>query len=62
MQAYYTDLTEEIRRLKNLGYSAEEAAARADLRQHAETLGVNQLGANVEAVQRMYDIWDGKIK
>ena len=62
VQAYYTDLTEEIRRLKNLGYSAEEAAARADLRQHAETLGVNQLGANVEAVQRMYDIWDGKIK
>ena len=61
-QAFYTDLTEEIRRLKNLGYSSEEAAARADLRQHAETLGVKQLGANVEAVQRMYDIWDGKIK
>lgn len=62
VQAYYTDLTEEIRRLKNLGYSAEEAAARADLRQHNETLGVNQLGANLEAVQRMYDIWDGRIQ
>lgn len=62
VQAYYTDLTEEIRRLKNLGYSAEEAASRADLRQHSETLGVSQLGANLEAVQRMYDIWDGRIQ
>lgn len=62
VQAYYADLTEEIRRLKNLGHSAEEAAARADLRQHGETLGVNQLGANLEAVQRMYDIWDGLIQ
>ena len=62
VQAYYTDLTEEIRRLKDLGYSAEEAAARADLRQHGQTLGVNQLGANREAVQRMYDIWNGNIQ
>ena len=62
VQAYYTDLTEEIRRLKDLGYSAEEAAARADLRKHERTLGVRQLGANLEAVQRMYDIWDGLIQ
>ena len=62
VQAYYTDLTEEIRRLKDLGYSAEEASARADLRQHEQTLGVRQLGANLEAVQRMYDIWDGLIQ
>ena len=62
VQAYYTDLTEEIRRLRDLGYSAEEAAARADLRQHEQTLGVRQLGANLEAVQRMYDIWDGLIQ
>ena len=62
VQAYYTDLTEEIRRLKDLGYSAEEAAVRADLRQHGQTLGVRQLGANLEAVQRMYDIWDGLIQ
>ena len=32
VQDYYTSLTEEVRRLKNLGYSADEAAARADLR------------------------------
>ena len=62
VQAYYKDLTEEIRRLKDLGYSANEAAARADLRQHGEALGVNQLGANEEAVQRMYDIWNGNIQ
>ena len=62
VQAYYTDLTEEIRKLKDLGYSAEEAAARADLRQHEQTLGVRQLGANFEAVKRMYDIWDGLIQ
>ena len=43
-------------------YSAEEAAARADLRQHNETLNVNQIGANLEAVQRMYDNWDGRIQ
>ena len=61
VQAYYGDLTEEVRRLKALGYNAEEAAARADLRQHADTLGVDQLGANLEAVQRMYDIMDGNI-
>ncbi len=59
---YYSDLTREIRRLRSQGFSAEEAAARADLRQHGETLGVNQLGANLEAVQRMYDIWDGLIQ
>jgi len=62
VQAYYTDLTEEVKRLKALGYSAEEAAARADLRQHAETLGITALGANLEAVQRMYDIMDGTIQ
>ncbi|HIA58556.1 MAG TPA: MBL fold metallo-hydrolase [Gammaproteobacteria bacterium] len=62
VQAYYTDLTEEVRRLKGLGYSAEEAATRADLRQHADTLGITQLGANLEAVQRMYDIMDGLIE
>ncbi len=61
VQAYYTDLTEEVRRLKDLGYSAEEAAARADLRQH-DALGVSQLGANLEAVQRMYDLIDGRIE
>ena len=61
VQAYYGDLTEEVRRLKALGYNAEEAAARADLRQHTDTLGVDQLGANLEAVQRMYDIMDGNI-
>jgi len=59
---YYSDLTREIRRLRSEGYSAEEAAARADLRQHNETLNVNQIGANLEAVQRMYDIWDGRIQ
>ena len=59
VQTYYADLTEEIRRLKSAGYSAEEAAARADLRQHADTLGVDQLGANLQAVQRMYDLIDG---
>lgn len=59
---YYADLTREIRRLRSEGYSAEEAAARADLRQHNETLNVNQIGANLEAVQRMYDIWDGRIQ
>jgi glyoxylase-like metal-dependent hydrolase (beta-lactamase superfamily II) len=58
----FTDLTEEVRRLKGLGYSAEEAATRADLRQHADTLGITQLGANLEAVQRMYDIMDGLIE
>ena len=42
--------------------SAEEAAARADLRQHSETLNVNQIGANLEAVERMYDIWEGRIQ
>ncbi|NKB33728.1 MAG: MBL fold metallo-hydrolase [Pseudomonadales bacterium] len=62
VQAYYSDLTREIRRLRSSGFSAEEAAARADLRQHSETLGVNQIGANLEAVQRMYDIWDGRIQ
>ena len=62
VQAYYADFTEEVRRLKALGYSAEEAAARADLRQHADTLGVTDLGAPVVSVQRMYDIMDGTIQ
>ena len=61
VQAYYTDLTEEVRRLKAAGYSAEETASRADLRKH-EALGVTQLGANLEAVRRMYDLLDGRIE
>ena len=55
-------LLKKLEGLKDLGYSAEEAAARADLRQHEQTLGVRQLGANFEAVKRMYDIWDGLIQ
>lgn len=62
VQAYYTDLTEEVRRLKAMGYSADETASRADLRQHADTLGISQLGANLEAVQRMYNLMDGRIE
>lgn len=62
VQAYYTDLTAEVVRLKGIGYSAEETAARADLRQHADTLGVRDLGANLQAVQRMYDLIDGVVE
>jgi glyoxylase-like metal-dependent hydrolase (beta-lactamase superfamily II) len=62
VQAYYTDLTEEVSRLKALGYSADETASRSDLRQHADTLGISQLGANLEAVQRMYNLMDGRIE
>jgi cyclase len=62
VQAYYTDLTEEIRRLKAAGYSAEEAAARADLRQHADTLGVTELGVPLAYVTRMYGIMDGTLQ
>ena len=39
-----------------------ETASRADLRQHADTLGISQLGANLEAVQRMYNLMDGRIE
>ena len=62
VQAYYTDLTEEVRRLKALGYSAEETAARADLRQHADTLGVTDLGVPLVYVTRMYGVMDGTIQ
>jgi glyoxylase-like metal-dependent hydrolase (beta-lactamase superfamily II) len=62
VQSYYTDLTAEVVRLKGIGYSAEEAAARADLRQHADTLGVTQIGANAEAVARMYALLNGTIE
>lgn len=62
VQAYYTDLTEEIKRLKALGYNAEEAAARADLRQHADTLGVTDLGAPLAYVTRMYGLMDGTLQ
>lgn len=58
VQAYYRDLTDEVTRLKAQGFSAEETAARADLRQH-DALGVRQLGANLEAVRRMYALIDG---
>jgi cyclase len=62
VQAYYTDLTNEVVRMKGIGYSAEQTAARADLRQHADTLGVRDLGANLQAVQRMYDLLDGRVE
>ncbi|MBL4820224.1 MAG: MBL fold metallo-hydrolase [Gammaproteobacteria bacterium] len=54
IQAYYRDFNTEILRLKEAGLSAEEAAARADLRAYKNTLGINQLGADLRAVKRVY--------
>ena len=59
VQAYYRDLTEAVIDMKARGLTAAETAARVDLRAHAETLGVRNLGANLEAVQRMYGLIDG---
>lgn len=59
VQAYYRDLTEAVIDMKTRGLTAAETAARVDLRAHAETLGVRNLGANLEAVQRMYGLIDG---
>ena len=59
VQAYYNDLYADAIRLKNQGYSAAEAAARVDLRHHQDTLGVSELGADMLAVQRIYDLADG---
>ncbi|MCH7673145.1 MAG: MBL fold metallo-hydrolase [Proteobacteria bacterium] len=59
VQAYYRDLTEAVIDMKARGLTAAETAARVDLRAHAETLGVRNLGANLEAVRRMYGLIDG---
>ncbi len=59
VQAYYNDLHAEVLRLKNQGYSAAEAAVRVDLRQHRDTLGIGELGADPLAVRRIYDLADG---
>ena len=59
VQAYYRDLTEAVIDMKTRGLTAAETAARVDLRAHAETLGVRNLGANLEAVRRMYRLIDG---
>ena len=59
VQAYYRDLTEAVIDMKTRGLTAAETAARVDLRVHAETLGVRNLGANLEAVRRMYGLIDG---
>lgn len=59
VQAYYNDLHAEVLRLKDQGYSAAEAAARADLRHHQDSLGIAELGADMLAVQRIYDLADG---
>lgn len=58
VQAYYRDLWSTVVELRGQGMSAEEAAAAADLTAHAETLGVNQVGANLQAVQRIYQLLD----
>ncbi len=59
VQAYYNDLHSEVMRLKNQGYTAAEAAARVDLRHHRDSLGIDELGADGLAVQRIYDLADG---
>lgn len=46
-------------RLKGQGFSVAEAAARADLRHHGDSLGVSELGADLLAVRRIYDLADG---
>ena len=46
VQAYYTDLTEEVRRLK-AAYGAEETASRVTYESTKRNLGVTQLGANL---------------
>ncbi len=59
VQAYYNDLHAEVMRLKGQGFSAGEAAARADLRHHEDSLGVSEIGADLLAVRRIYDLADG---
>ncbi len=59
VQAYYRDLHDGVVRLKAGGATAEEAAVQVDLTHHGDTLGVNQMGANLEAVQRIYALLDG---
>ena len=59
VQAYYNDLHAEALRLKNQGFSAQEAAARVDLRHHQDSLGISELGADLLAVQRIYELADG---
>ena len=58
VQAYYRDLWSTVVDLRSQGMSAEEAAAAADLTAHADTLGVSQVGANLQAVQRIYQLLD----
>ena len=58
VQAYYRDLWAAVVELRGQGKSADEAAAEADLTAHADTLGVSQPGANLQAVQRIYQLLD----
>ena len=58
VQAYYDDLWQEISELHSGGASAEDAAARADLTRHAETLRVREVGTDLLAVLRIYELLD----
>ena len=58
VQAYYNDLHAAVLRLKSQGYPAAEAATRVDLRHHEDSLGISELGADLLAVQRIYDLAD----
>ena len=58
VQGYYRDLWSAVVELRQQGMAAEEAAAAADLTTHADTLGVSQVGANLQAVQRIYQLLD----
>ena len=54
-QAYLTDLTAQVARLKSQGVSADEAARRVDLTGHAKDFPqIQGPGADLRGVRRVY--------
>jgi cyclase len=62
-QAYLRDFWSEAQAMQKAGVSAEDAAARIDLRAHAKNYAsITQPGVNVNGVLRAYELIEGKVQ
>jgi glyoxylase-like metal-dependent hydrolase (beta-lactamase superfamily II) len=62
-ESYLKDFLAQATALKKAGASVDEAAAKIDLRSHAKDFPqIRAIGQDRDAVARLYDILDGKVK
>ena len=60
-QDYLRDVWTEVGKAKRAGMSAEDASKRIDMTKHKDHLPINAPGVPLIAVNRIYDLLDGRV-